>query len=232
MFRYPLDFSWMVRRAMECVQPSMIVLVELEVWPNLMTLARRRDVPVVVVNGRLTERSFNRLRRFSFAGQRAFRDLRWVGAQDETIAARFAGLGVAAEIAAKRMYTRLERLSHLRDALRQGLGSIEGMHFYGARTGRLPHNLHCCAEGVPGESLALGLDQAGLSVGLGSACNSKAMRPSSVLKAMGLSDALAQGAFVLSLGEPTTEQEIDRALKIIPDVIGKLRRVLEPTERK
>lgn len=142
------------------------------------------------------------------------------------------GLGVAAEIAAQRLYTRLERLSNLRDALRKGLSSIEGLHFYGASTGRLPHNLHCCAEGVPGESLVLGLDQAGLRVGLGSACNAKTMRPSVVLKAMGLSDAQAQGAFVLSLGEPTTEQEIDRALKIIPDVIGKLRRVMEITERK
>ena len=142
------------------------------------------------------------------------------------------GLGATAEIAAQRMYTRLERLSHLRDHLRKGLSSIEGVRFYGARTGRLPHNLHCCAEGVPGESLALGLDQAGLRVGLGSACNAKSMRPSAVLKAMGLSDKQAQGAFVLTLGEPTTEEEIDRALKIIPDVIGKLRRVLELTVRK
>ncbi|MCH7721174.1 MAG: 3-deoxy-D-manno-octulosonic acid transferase, partial [Planctomycetes bacterium] len=97
VFRYPLDLSWMVRRALERIQPSMIVLMELEVWPNLMTLARSRDVPVVVVNGRLTERSFRRLHRFSFAGQRAFRNLRWVGAQDATIAARFRNLGVTAD---------------------------------------------------------------------------------------------------------------------------------------
>lgn len=97
VFRYPLDFSWVVRRALNRIQPSMIVLVELEVWPNLMALARSRDVPVVVVNGRLTERSFRRLRRFSLAGQRAFGSLRWVGAQDATIAARFRGLGVAAD---------------------------------------------------------------------------------------------------------------------------------------
>jgi len=95
VFRYPLDFSWTVRRTLDRLRPSMIVLVELEVWPNLMALTRSRNVPVVVVNGRLTERSFRRLRRFSFAGQRAFESLRWVGVQDATIAGRFRGLGVA-----------------------------------------------------------------------------------------------------------------------------------------
>lgn len=86
-------------------------------------------------------------------------------------------------------------------------------------------------DGVSSESLVLGLDQAGIAVGLGSACNSKAMRPSHVLKAMGLSDEQAKGALVLSVGEPTTDEEIDRTLELIPQVVQRLRRVTTLTSR-
>ena len=96
---------------------------------------------------------------------------------------------------------------------------------------RLPHNLHICVDGVSSESLVLGLDHAGIAAGLGSACNSKAMRPSHVLKAMGFSDEQAKGALVLSVGELTTEEEIDRALEVIPTVVQQLRRVTSLTVR-
>jgi 3-deoxy-D-manno-octulosonic-acid transferase len=94
VFRYPLDFSWMVARALDAVRPSMIVLVELEVWPNLVCEAARRAIPVVVVNGRLTVRSAKRLMRLGGLIRSVFSKLVWVGAQDEAIAARFRGLGV------------------------------------------------------------------------------------------------------------------------------------------
>ncbi|MBI3996185.1 MAG: cysteine desulfurase [Candidatus Omnitrophica bacterium] len=96
---------------------------------------------------------------------------------------------------------------------------------------RLPHNLHVCIDGVASEALVLGLDHAGIAVGLGSACNSKAMRPSHVLKAMGLTDEQAKGALVLTVGEPTTEDDIDRALEIIPVVVQRLRNVTALTAR-
>ncbi len=92
--RFPLDFSWVVRRVFDALQPAMIVLVELEVWPNMVAEAARRGVPVVVVNGRLTERSARRLAWFGTAMRGVFSKLTWVGAQDETIAARFRALGV------------------------------------------------------------------------------------------------------------------------------------------
>ncbi len=94
VFRFPLDFSWVVRRVFSTLQPAMIVLVELEVWPNIVAEAARRGVPVVVVNGRLTERSARRLAWLKSAMRRVFSRLTWVGAQDETIAARFRALGV------------------------------------------------------------------------------------------------------------------------------------------
>ena len=96
---------------------------------------------------------------------------------------------------------------------------------------RLPHNLHVCIDGVASESLVLGLDQAGIAVGLGSACNSKAMRPSHVLKAMGLTDDEAKGALVLTVGVQTTDEEIDRALEVIPTVVRQLRSITALTAR-
>jgi len=123
-------------------------------------------------------------------------------------------------------------LSALRDRLRDGLVQrIDGLHLNGSWTSRLPHNLHVCVDGVASESLVLGLDETGLAAGLGSACNSKAMRPSHVLKAMGLSDEEARGALVLTVGLPTTDDEIDRALEVIPAVVQRLRRVTALTAR-
>jgi len=94
VFRYPLDFSWSVRNALRTIDPAMIVLVELEVWYNLTTIAQKRGIPVCVINGRLTERSRNRLALLGPLSRRMFKSLTWVGAQDATIAERFKSLGV------------------------------------------------------------------------------------------------------------------------------------------
>ena len=142
------------------------------------------------------------------------------------------GMGVAAETAAKTLSERMKRLAALRDRLRDGITSkIEHVRVNGSWSARLPHNLHICVDGVSSESLVLGLDQAGIAVGLGSACNAKAMRPSHVLKAMGLTDEQAKGALVLSVGVMTTDEEIDRALDIIPTVVQRLRNVTALTSR-
>ncbi|HNQ23727.1 MAG TPA: 3-deoxy-D-manno-octulosonic acid transferase [Phycisphaerae bacterium] len=97
VFRFPLDFSLVIARVLDRVQPALVVLVEQEVWYNLTRMATRRGVPVAVVNGRLTDRSARRLRRLGPAGRAMFGDLAWVGAQDATIADRFRLVGVPAE---------------------------------------------------------------------------------------------------------------------------------------
>jgi len=61
-FYYPLDFSFAVARALRRIRPSLVLLAELEVWPNFLAAAQRRGVPVAIVNGRLSERSFARYR--------------------------------------------------------------------------------------------------------------------------------------------------------------------------
>ncbi len=94
VFRFPLDFSPVVARVLRRVHPSIIVLVELEVWYNLVGMAAGSGIPVVVINGRLTGRSARRFQRLGRFARSMFEKLAWVGAQDESIAERFRALGV------------------------------------------------------------------------------------------------------------------------------------------
>ncbi len=155
------------------------------------------------------------------------------GARSGTEAvAPIVGMGAAAASARRTLPERAVRLAGLRDRLREGLcDRLQGLRINGSWSSRLPHNLHVCIEGVSSESLVLALDQAGIACGIGSACNSKAMRPSHVLKAMGLTDEQAKGALVISVGVPTSEAEITRAIEVIPEVTERVRRVTLLTAR-
>ncbi len=59
---FPYDFPWTVRRAFAQLKPALVVVVETEIWPNFMRTARRSGVPAVLVNGRISDRSFPRYR--------------------------------------------------------------------------------------------------------------------------------------------------------------------------
>jgi 3-deoxy-D-manno-octulosonic-acid transferase len=97
VFRFPLDFSFTIRAALERIRPTLLVLMELEVWPNLLEIAAQEEIPVLVANGRVTAdrsvRGFNRPV-VRWLARRMFRGLHWVGAQDQAYAARFIELGV------------------------------------------------------------------------------------------------------------------------------------------
>ena len=95
--RFPYDLSFAVRRFLDAVQPDAVALVELEVWPNFMDECTRRGVPVAVVNGRLTPRSFRGYRRIRPLIAPAFRRLAAVAAQTDEYAERFRALGVPAD---------------------------------------------------------------------------------------------------------------------------------------
>jgi len=100
VFRFPLDFSFIIRRVMRRLRPSIIVLMELEAWPNLIEVAVAEGVPTAIANGRVTEEKS--MRRFSrpvirSLARRMFRRISWVGAQDDEYAERFVRLGVPAE---------------------------------------------------------------------------------------------------------------------------------------
>ena len=95
--RYPLDFSFAVNRFLRAVQPDVIVLIELEVWPNFVKAAARRDIPVCVVNGRLTERSAAGYRGLGALVRPMFRRLTFAAVQNEPYARRFRGVGIPAD---------------------------------------------------------------------------------------------------------------------------------------
>jgi 3-deoxy-D-manno-octulosonic-acid transferase len=93
LVRFPLDFSSPVRRLLDQYQPSVVVLMELEVWPNFMAQCRRRGIPVLIVNGRLTPASFRGYQRLGFLTRGMFASLAHVCAQDRVYAKRFVDVG-------------------------------------------------------------------------------------------------------------------------------------------
>lgn len=90
---FPFDFSMIIRRAFQNINPSVCILMELEVWPNFVKIAAERNVPVIVANGRLSKKSFERYRRFYFFVRHIFADLSLVLAQTEIYAERFRQIG-------------------------------------------------------------------------------------------------------------------------------------------
>jgi 3-deoxy-D-manno-octulosonic-acid transferase len=89
--RFPFDLSFVVRRFLRRVRPICVVLVELEVWPSFLREANRAGVPLAVVNGRITEKSFRRYRAFKKLMPQ-FARISLYCAQDEEYARRFVGL--------------------------------------------------------------------------------------------------------------------------------------------
>lgn len=92
--RFPLDFGRCVRRFLNTVKPDLVALTELEVWPNFVEACSRRNVPVCVINGRLSARSYRRYRLIAALLQPTFAKLAAVAAQSPEYADRFAALGV------------------------------------------------------------------------------------------------------------------------------------------
>jgi 3-deoxy-D-manno-octulosonic-acid transferase len=91
----PLDFWPIMRRALAIIRPTRIVLVEAEVWPNLIALAHAREIPIILVNARLSPRSENRFRRFRFFIAPTFRLLDLVCVQEPDDADRWSAIGVS-----------------------------------------------------------------------------------------------------------------------------------------
>ncbi len=93
-FYAPMDFSWASRRAMSRVRPTVLALVETELWPNLIAAAKRFGASVALVNGRLGERSYRGYHRFRGLLGPTLRSLDAVAVQTDEYAGRFVGLGV------------------------------------------------------------------------------------------------------------------------------------------
>lgn len=92
--RYPLDFSWSVRRFLRAIEPDAVALVELEIWPQFIAECRARRIPVAVVNGRLSAGSFRGYRRLRPVLHGTFASLNFAAVQDDDYAKRFRAMGV------------------------------------------------------------------------------------------------------------------------------------------
>ncbi len=117
------------------------------------------------------------------------------------------------------------RISALRDRLIEGLSKIPHSILNGSRTQRCPGTVNFCFEGIEGESLLLWLDAKGVAASSGSACTSGSLDPSHVLLALGLPHEIAHGSLRLSLGDDTTEADVDHILKVVPEVVEYLRNI-------
>jgi 3-deoxy-D-manno-octulosonic-acid transferase len=95
--RYPFDFSGAVRSVLDAVQPDAVALAELELWPNFTQACECRGIPIAIVNGRLSERSFRRSLKVRPLLSPMFHRVAAVGAQTDDYAARFRAMGVAHE---------------------------------------------------------------------------------------------------------------------------------------
>ncbi|HVP53869.1 MAG TPA: cysteine desulfurase family protein [Candidatus Eisenbacteria bacterium] len=135
------------------------------------------------------------------------------------------GLGKAAEIA-RLGFTdgSVERMADLRDRLEKAVTeTLEQVSVNSAGAPRVPNTTNIVFECLEGEAMVIALDLKGLSVSTGAACSSGAIEPSHVLTAMGLSPDRARASIRFSLGKQNTAEDIDFALRLVPEVVGRLR---------
>ena len=131
------------------------------------------------------------------------------------------GMGAAFHLAKLEMDEEAKRLGALRDKLLKGLQQIPEIYVNGSMEHRIPHNLNVSFNYVEGESLIMAVKE--LAVSSGSACTSASLEPSYVLRALGRNDELAHSSIRFTLGRNTTEEEIDFAVQLLVERVGKLR---------
>ena len=133
------------------------------------------------------------------------------------------GMAAALEDACAHIDENARKVSALRDRLIAGLSKIAHSALNGDPVNRLPGNVSFCFEGIEGESLLLLLDAKGICASSGSACTSGSLDPSHVLLAIGRPHEVAHGSLRLSLCEWNTDEDVDRILAAVPEVVAYLR---------
>jgi cysteine desulfurase len=131
------------------------------------------------------------------------------------------GMGEAFTLAGELMDTEIPRIRALRDRLWDGLRDLPDVYLNGDPDQRVAHTLNISVAHVEGEALLMAVPE--LAVSSGSACTSASLEPSHVLRALGRSDTLAHSSLRLTLGRYTTRDEVDRAVRLLRDQIGRLR---------
>ena len=143
------------------------------------------------------------------------------------------GFGKAAEIAKSEMKAESVRLTKLRDRFIDGLlKPIPYSFLNGHPTARLPDNVSVRYSFIEGESMLLSLDMMGVYASSGSACTAKTLEPSHVLLAIGLKHEEAHGSLMFTLGRHNTEEEVDYAASLMPDIVKRLRNMSPLTPKE
>ncbi len=133
------------------------------------------------------------------------------------------GMAAALEDSCAHMEEYTAKVSALRELLIMGLSKIPHCVLNGDPMNRLSGNVNFCFEGIEGESLLLLLDDRGICASSGSACTSGSLEPSHVLLAIGRPHEVAHGSLRLSLCEENTEDDVNKILKVVPEVVAYLR---------
>ncbi len=140
--------------------------------------------------------------------------------------ASIVGLGKACELAGQNLAHEKKVVRKLRDDFEHGvLAQVEGAQVNGDREHRLPNTSNLAFEGIDSEGALMLLDQHHICCSSGSACTTGSVHASHVLTAMGLADERARASLRFSFSRFNTRAEVEKALEILPKVIGKLRRV-------
>ena len=135
------------------------------------------------------------------------------------------GMAKAAELSFQRMDEDIAREQYLRDRMIHHICTeIPGAYLVGSFEQRLPGNLNICFQGIEASNLVLLLDEEGICVSAGSACNSASAEPSHVLKAVGLSDAQAYSCIRMTLGRDTTAAELQYTLRVLKRLVKILKK--------
>ncbi|MEY8335040.1 cysteine desulfurase family protein [Lachnospiraceae bacterium 47-T17] len=135
------------------------------------------------------------------------------------------GMAKAAELCFARMEETAAREQHLRDRFIHHICTeIPGAYLVGDFDHRLPNNVNICFQGIEASNLVLLLDEAGICVSAGSACNSASAEPSHVLKALGMSDAQAYSCIRMTLGRDTTVSELSYTLSTLKHLVKILKK--------
>lgn len=145
--------------------------------------------------------------------------------------AAIAGFGRAAELAAQSLPTEMLRIASLRDCLeRETLRLAPGSIAVGQRAHRLANTLNIAFENVEGDSILLLLERASIVASSGSACAAGSMEPSHVLRAMKVPFSHLRGAVRFSLSRENSEADVDRVLKVLPEIAAELEARSAPLE--
>lgn len=136
------------------------------------------------------------------------------------------GLGKACELANSNMSQHIEKLTNIRNYyISEVEKKIANIKFNGPKEKRLPGNANFSFLDIDGQSLLLNLDAKGICASSGSACSTGSLNPSHVLKAIGLSDDLANGALRTSFGDDNTKEDIDYLVENLKESVDKLRTI-------